>query len=180
MAVRAQRSAPAEHLEDLAYLIAHLKADPQSAAFAPGPEAASEALKTQIEDWSSKRHTVKETQTGLGNVEEVLAKVVRTAQAVILDDLRRGGHGLVHDRSAHARSDGAFKRPRGVIYPNEHDRVRSYFRRVTHRPRATAPAEGESASETKTPATGTTAPVTASEATPAAPALSLTPAFAGS
>jgi hypothetical protein len=72
-----------------------------------------------------------------------------------------------------------------VIYPNEHDRVRSYFRRVNRRPLPTASAKGEPASAAGTPATGTaekgaTATTTASEATPVAPALSLTPAAAGS
>jgi hypothetical protein len=62
------RSAPAEHLEDLAYLTAHLKADAQAKEIVSDVEAESATLKTQIEDWSSKRHAVQETQTGLGNI----------------------------------------------------------------------------------------------------------------
>jgi hypothetical protein len=225
MAVRALRSAPAEHLEDLAYLIAHLKADPQATAFAPDLEAASLALKTQVEDWSSKRHTVKETQTGLGNVEETLANVVRTAQDVILDDLRHNHRsprfltyfprGLVaitrasyqdqltavrtlaqrcgQDPSpkvqeqaglleaAAGQMDAAFARRAEALvaesaaygqlqvqklatidtcrrvgyrlaelYPNEPDRVRSYFRKTYRQTRPTAPTAGEPTPETGT------------------------------
>jgi hypothetical protein len=75
-----------------------------------------------------------------------------------------------------------------VIYPNEHDRVRSYFRRVTRRPRPAAPAEGEPASATGVTTTGTTTmeeaatrtltTATASAATPVEPALTLTEAAA--
>jgi hypothetical protein len=86
MAVRAVDYAAAEHLEDLAYLAANLKADPQAAAFAPDVEAVSVALKTQSEEWNLNRHVVQETQTGLRNVSEALCNVVRAAHAVILDD----------------------------------------------------------------------------------------------
>jgi hypothetical protein len=87
MAVRAVDYAAAEHLEDLAYLAANLKADPQAAAFAPDVEAVSVALRTQSEDWNLHRHGVQETQRGLTHVSETLCNVVRAAHAVILDDL---------------------------------------------------------------------------------------------
>ena len=260
MQARTIRSASTEHLEDLAYLTAHLKADPLAQEIASDVEAESATLKNQIEDWSSKRHAVREAQTGLGNMNETLRNAVRHAHDVILDDLRRnrrspkfltyfprglGGFTktsyleLVTDvrsliqrcaqdtsariqeqgtalqgaldqmdaafarrAEAHANEGAAYGQLQvqklqsieacrraafhlGVIYPNEHDRVRSYFRRVTRRPRATALAEEEPASATGTPApgtpaTGTTATATVSEATPAAPALSLAPASAGS
>lgn len=261
MAVRALRANPAEHQEDLAYLIAHLNADPRAAAFAAAPEAASAALKTQIEDWTTKRHTVKETQVGLGNAEENLGNVVRTAQAVILDDLRHNHRsprfltyfprGLVAiTRTSYQRQltgvrslaqrcaqdpspkvqeqagllsaaadqmNAAFNR-RGEalaaelasygqlqveklatidtcrrvgyrlaeLYPNEPDRVRSYFRNTNRQPRSTAPATGNSTTPTQTQTTatgttGTTATATAmaapAAATAAAP-LVLTPAAA--
>jgi hypothetical protein len=87
MAVRAVDYAAAEHLEDLAYLAANLKADPQAAALAPEVEAASAALRMQSEEWNRNRHGVQETQTGLTHVSEALCNVVRAAHAVILDDL---------------------------------------------------------------------------------------------
>ena len=89
MQARNMRSAPAEHLEDLAYLTAHLKADPLAQEIASDVEAESATLQSQIEDWSSKRHAVQETQTALGNMNETLRNAVRHAHDVILDDLRR-------------------------------------------------------------------------------------------
>jgi hypothetical protein len=88
MAVRALRYAPEGHLEDMAYLIAHLKADPQAAELALNVEAASAALKTQSEGWRSTHHAVVAAQTGLENVAEISHNVVRTAHDVILDDVR--------------------------------------------------------------------------------------------
>jgi hypothetical protein len=215
MQVRTIRSASAEHLEDLAYLTAHLKADPRAFEIASDVEAESATLKNQIEDWSSKRHAVQETQTGLGIMTETLRNAVRHAHDVILDDLRRNRRSpkfltyfprgleafnkasyleLVTDvrslvqrcaqdpssrvqeqgtllQAALDQMDAAFDHRAqaqadegaaygqlqvqklqsieacrraafhlAVIYPNEHDRVRSYFRRVTRRPRPTAPA----------------------------------------
>jgi hypothetical protein len=89
MHARTIRSAPAEHLEDLAYLTAHLKADPVAKEFAADVEAESATFQTKIEDWNSKRHAVQETQTGLGNMHDTLLNAVRHAHDVILDDLRR-------------------------------------------------------------------------------------------
>jgi hypothetical protein len=84
-----------QHLADLAYLVTRLTADPRAVRFAPGVEAASAGLQAQLEDWSRDRQVVQETQREatnaretLGNVEENLGNVARTAQAVILDDLR--------------------------------------------------------------------------------------------
>jgi len=260
MQTRTIRSAPTEHLEDLAYLTAHLKADPLAQEIASDVEAESTTLKDQIENWNGKRHAVQETQTGLRNMNETLCNAVRHAHDVILDDLRRNrrspkfltyfprGLGaftktsyleLVTDvrslvqrcaqdpsvriqeqgtvlQGALDQMDAAFARRAeaqanegaafgqiqvhklqsieacrraafhlGVIYPNERDRVRSYFRRVNRRPRPTAPAEGDAASATGTPATGTAekataATTTASQAESVAPALSLAQATAGS
>jgi hypothetical protein len=277
MQARSMRSVPAEHLEDLAYLTAHLKADPLAKEIATDMEAESATLKAQIDDWSSKRHAVQETQTGLGNMTEALRNAARHAHDVILDDLRRNRRApkfltyfprgltafgkatylelvtdvrslvqrcaqdpsarvqeqgtllqaaldqmdaaLDHRAQAQADEGAAYGQLQvqknqsieacrraafhlAVIYPNERDRVRSYFRKVTRRPRSTAPAEGEPASTTGTTLTGTTgtsttgkvvtgstttgtsttapATATASEATPAAPVLSLTQAAAGS
>ena len=93
MVLRPLHHAPRGHLEDLAYLVAHLKADPQAADLAPNAEAASEALKARSEDWNTKHHGVVEAQAGLENAAEVLHEVVRTARDVILK-------GLKHNRSA--------------------------------------------------------------------------------
>jgi hypothetical protein len=87
MAVRALRYASGAHLEDMAYLIAHLKADPQAAELASNVEVSAAALKTQTETWSSNRHAVEEAQTRLENVDENLHDVVRTARDVILQDV---------------------------------------------------------------------------------------------
>jgi hypothetical protein len=43
MAVRVLRSAPSEHVEDLAYLMARLKGDPQAAELATDVEPAAPA-----------------------------------------------------------------------------------------------------------------------------------------
>jgi hypothetical protein len=72
----------------LAYLVAHLKADPQAADLAPNAQAASEALKARSEDWNSKHHGAVEAQAGLENAAEVLHEVVLTARDVILKDLK--------------------------------------------------------------------------------------------
>jgi hypothetical protein len=270
MQVRTIRSAPTEHLEDLAYLTAHLKADPLAREIASDVEAESATLKEQIEAWTSKRHAVRETQTGLGNMTETLRNAVRHSHDVILDDLRRNrrspkfltyfprgleafnkasylelvtdvrslvercaqdpssrvqAQGTLlqaaldqmcvafdHRAQAHANEGAAYGQLQvqklqsieacrraafhlAVIYPNEHDRVRSYFRRVTRRPRPTAPAGGEPALATGTTTSGTTTTgktatgmaatgmlttATASEATPVEPALPLTKAAASS
>jgi hypothetical protein len=258
MAVRALSSAPAEHLEDLAYLLASLKADPHATAFAPDLEAASVALRTQNEDWANKHFAVRETQTGLGNVDETLINVVRTAHAVILDDLhhnRRSQRFLTYfprglvvftrasyiDQLTAVRSlaqrcaqdpspkvqeqagllqaaadqmDAAFAR-RGEalvaesvsygqlqvqklqaidtcrrvghrlaeLYPEERDRVRSYFRKIYRRPRPTLPTAEEPAAATGTASTGTPAMETATtgtapKAAPVGPTLVLTSADA--
>jgi hypothetical protein len=87
MAVRALRYAPGAHLEDMAYLIAHLKADPQAAELASNVQASAAALQTQTETWSSDRHTVEEAQTRLENVTENLHDVVRAARNAILEDV---------------------------------------------------------------------------------------------
>jgi hypothetical protein len=60
------------------------------------------------------------------------------------------------------------------LYPNEPDRVRSYFRKTYRRPRPTAPAAGEPTPETQAAATGT-----AANAAPAGSTLVLTSAAAG-
>jgi hypothetical protein len=246
MQARTIRSAPAAHVEDLAYLTAHLKADPKATAIVSDVEAESATLQTQIQDWDSKRHAVQETQTGLGNMHDILRNAVRHAHDEILDDLdhdRRAPkfltyfpRGLVaftkapyldlvtdvrsliqrcaQDASpriqeqatalqaavdqmdaafarraeAHANEGAAYGQVQvqklqsieacrragnrlAELYPNQQDRVRSYFRRVVRRPRATAPTEGETA-----PATGPTATAIAAEATPGGPTLVVTPA----
>jgi hypothetical protein len=71
----------------MAYLIAHLKADPQAAELASNVEASAAALKTQTETWNSDRHTVEEAQTRLENVTEDLHDVVRVARNAILEDV---------------------------------------------------------------------------------------------
>jgi hypothetical protein len=240
MHARTIRSAPTEHLEDLAYLTAHLKADPAAKEFAADVEAESATFQTKIEDWNSKRHAVQETQTGLGNMHETLLNAVRHAHDVILDDLRRNRRSpkfltyfprglvafarasyleLVTDvrsliqrcaqdpspriqeqgtvlQAAADEMDAAFARRAeaqanegasygevqigkhqaieacrraafhlAVIHPNEQARVRSYFRRVIRRPRATA--EGETAPVAETAATATAAATGATAVVPA-------------
>ena len=112
-----------------------------------------------------------------------LRNAVRHAHNEILDELE-------HDRraEAHANEGAAYGQLQvqklqsievcrragnrlAELYPNQQDRVRSYFRRVVRRPRATAPTEGETA-----PATGAAATATAAEATPGGPTLVVTPA----
>mgnify|MGYP001209273888 CR=1 FL=1 len=88
MAVRGLEQGAAEHLKDLAYLVTCLKADPQAAEFAPNAEAAAVALQAQSEDWQLHRHGAQETRTGIRIAGESISNVVRTAQHVILDDLR--------------------------------------------------------------------------------------------
>jgi hypothetical protein len=88
MVLRPLHHAPRGHLEDLAYLVAHLKADPQAADLAPNAQAASEALKARSEDWNSKHHGAVEAQAGLENTTEVLHEVVLTARDGILKDLK--------------------------------------------------------------------------------------------
>ena len=87
MAVRALRSASGVHLEDMAVLIAHLKADPRTTGFVPDVEAASAALKNQKEIWDTRRHAVKEMRSGLANIDETLHSVLRAAHLVILEDV---------------------------------------------------------------------------------------------
>ena len=253
MQARNMRSAPAEHLEDLAYLTAHLKADPRALEIASDMEAESATLGDQIEEWSRKRHAVQETQTGLGNMTETLRNAVRHAHNVILDDLRHNrrapkfltyfprGLGAftkasyldlvtdvrslvqrcVQDPSQRVREQGTVPQAAldqtdaafdhraqaqadegaaygqlqvaklqgiqacrraafhlAVIYPSEQDRVRSYFRRVTRRPRPTVPAEGVPASESGTAVTRSAATAMASAARPVEPIVTLTPAAA--
>jgi hypothetical protein len=234
----------------MAYLIAHLKVDPQAADITPSVEAAAAALKTQNEDWTSKRHAVEEAQAGLVSADEILHNVVRAAHNVILDDVGHTRHspkfltyfprglavvirvpyvdelrtvralaerctqdpspkiqeqaGLL--RTAADQVNAAFDRRSEALvaesasygqlqvqklatietcrsagyrlaelYPNDWDRVRSYFRRIYHRSRsaATAVEETTPGKEETTPATAT-----AATATPVAPALVLAPAGA--
>jgi hypothetical protein len=230
----------------LAYLTAHLKADPKATAIVSDAEAESATLQTQIQDWDSKRHAIQETQTGPGNVTATLRNAVRHAHNEILDELehdRRAPKFLTYfprgvmaftkascldlvtdfrsliQRCAQDTSpriqeqatalqvavdqmDAAFARRAEAnanegaaygqlqvqklqsievcrragnrlaeLYPNRQDRVRSHFRRVVRRPRATPPTEGETA-----PATGTAATATAADATPGGTTLAVTPA----
>ena len=248
MQARSLRSAPAEHLEDLGYLTAHLKADPQAAEIIPDLDVATSALQARIANWNSKRHAVQEAQTGLQNSDEILRNAARHAHEVILDDLRRNRRsarfltyfprGLVpFTRSSYQdlltavrsltqqcaqdpspkvqeqatllqaavdQTDAAFARRGGALgdegaaygqlqvqklltigacrraaarltelYPEEADRVRSYFRTTTRRTRPTAPESGEPASEAPAAATESAATEAAADATPARPTLAL-------
>ena len=248
MQARTLRSAPAEHLEDLGYLIAHLKADPHAADIIPDLNAATEALQTKVANWTSKRHGVQEAQTGLENSDEILRNAARHAHEVILDDLRRNRRsarfltyfprGLApFTRSSYQdlltavrsltqqcaqdpspkvqeqvtllqaavdQTDAAFARRAGALgdegaaygqlqvqklltigacrraaarltelYPEEADRVRSYFRTTTRRTRPTAPESGGPASEEPAAATGSTEAEPAADAAPSRPALAL-------
>ena len=82
-----------QHLEDLAYLMSQLKADPQAVSLATDVEPTHSSLKTQIEDWNSKAHGLQEAQTSLENCDLVLDNVVRTARGVILTAVN-------HDRNS--------------------------------------------------------------------------------
>jgi hypothetical protein len=88
MALRALRSATGVHLEDMAVLTARLKSDPQATELVADAEAASAALKTQHERWNARRHAVKETQSGLANIDETLHSAVRVAHLAILENVR--------------------------------------------------------------------------------------------
>ena len=92
MAVRVLRSAPSEHVEDLAYLMARLKGDPQASELATGVEPAWTSLRAQIEDWDAKRHAVQEAQTSLKILSRVVDNAVRVAHGAILDALDRNRH----------------------------------------------------------------------------------------
>jgi hypothetical protein len=248
MQARPLRSAPAEHLEDLGYLIAHLKADPHAAEIIPDLDTATSALEAQIAIWITRRRGVQETQTGLKNSDEILRNAARHAHEVTLDDLRRSRRsarfltyfprGLApFTRSSYQdlltavrfltqqcaqdpspkvqeqvallqaavdQTDAAFARRAGALgdegaaygqlqvqklqtigasrraaarltelYPEEADRVRSYFRTTTRRPRPTAPESGGPASEEPVAATGSAATEPAVDAAPARPALAL-------
>ena len=74
----------AHHLEDLAYLMSHLRADPQTASLATDVEPTYSSLNAQIEDWTTKAHDLEEAQTALENSDLVLDNAVRTARGVIL------------------------------------------------------------------------------------------------
>jgi hypothetical protein len=248
MQARTLRSAPAEHLEDLGYLIAHLKADPHGADIIPDLDAATEALQAKVANWNSTRHGVQEAQTGLKNSDEILRNAARHAHDVILDELRRNRRSarfltyFPRGQAPFARSsyqnvltvvrsltqqcaqdasprvqeqatllqaavdqaDAAFARRAGALgdegaaygqlqvqkllttaacrraaarltelYPEEADRVRSYFRTTTRRTRPTAPELGEPASEEPAAATGSAAEEPAADAAPARPTLAL-------
>lgn len=92
MAVRPLDHAPGAHLQDLAYLIAHLKGDPQATDLAPIAQAASDALQAQNQDWEAARAAVMETQSALRNIDEQLLNAVRTANRVIGEDSRYKRH----------------------------------------------------------------------------------------
>jgi hypothetical protein len=253
MQARTLRSAPAEHLEDLGYLTAHLKADPHAAEIIPDLDVATAALEARIANWNSKRHAVQEAQTGLKNSDEILRNAARHAHEVILDDLRRNRRSarfltyFPHGQAPFTRSsyqdlltavrsltqqcaedpsskvqeqvtllqaavdqtDAAFARRAGALgdegaaygrlqvqklqtigacrraaarltelYPEDADRVRSYFRTTTRRRRPTGPASGEPAAEVPAATTGPAAKEAAvtepaADATPARPTLAL-------
>jgi hypothetical protein len=88
MAVRALSFAPGVHLEDMAVLIAHLRADPQAAGLVPEVEASAAELKTKKENWDTRRHAVKQAKSAAANIDETLHSAVRLAHLVILDDVR--------------------------------------------------------------------------------------------
>lgn len=130
MAVRAMRYAAEAHEQDMAHLIAHIKADPQAASLASEVEAAAAALKTRSEDWRSTRLAVVEAQTRLKNVEEAMRDVVRTTRNAILEQ--------VH----HRRNSSIFLTyfPRGLAaifrasYADELRAVRTLAERLTEDP----------------------------------------------
>lgn len=88
MAVRAVRYASTSHLEDMAHLIAHLRADPGAADLASDVEAAVDDMKARSEEWNGARHVVVEAQSTLENVEESLHNAVRNVRHAILEDVR--------------------------------------------------------------------------------------------
>ncbi len=89
MALRSFRYAPESHLEDMSYLLAHLKADPVAGDIATIVEAGVAALKVQMEDWSTKHSAVVEAQTALVNMDETLHNAVRSAYNATLEDVRQ-------------------------------------------------------------------------------------------
>ena len=130
MALRPLSSAPEVHEEDLAVLIAHLNADPRASELVADVQTASAGLKTQHENWFTRRHAVKETQSGLANINETLQSAVRAAHLAILTEVRNN------------RSDPKFLTyfPRGLVgiftapYADELQAVRSLAERCAQDP----------------------------------------------
>jgi hypothetical protein len=89
MTLRPLNYAAASHLEDVNYLVAHLKAEAKTANIVPGAEVAAAALKAQLDDWNDKRNTAVEAQSALANLDETVHIAVRNANQAILDDLER-------------------------------------------------------------------------------------------
>lgn len=130
MAVRALRSACAEHQQDLSYLLANLNADPRAAEIVPELEASSAALRAQNDDWMTRHFAVRETQSGLGNADEAMINAVRNANAAILDALnhnRRSQRFLIY----FPRGLGAFTR---ASYLDQLSAVRALAQRCAQDP----------------------------------------------
>jgi hypothetical protein len=81
-----------EHLEDLAYLIAHLQPDPVGAQFVPDAEAAYAALEAKRADWSIQERAVAAAQAGIVIAKGNLSDAVRTARQGVLEDVRHDHH----------------------------------------------------------------------------------------
>ena len=88
MAIREVRSASAEHVEDMSYLVTRLQADPRAAVFAPQVKTDSAALQARNEDWNLHRHAVQEARSGVRSANESLTFVVRSVHGTILENLR--------------------------------------------------------------------------------------------
>ena len=88
MATHSLQYGPEEHLEDLAFLIARLKADPDTVSVVPDVEPAYSALKAQTDAWSLKRHAVTDAQAAVESADKFMDNAVRTAHDIILDDVK--------------------------------------------------------------------------------------------
>jgi hypothetical protein len=81
-----------EHLDDLAYLIAHLGPDPVGTQFVPEAQEAFDALSRRMTEWSQADRNLTTTQAGMVVADGRLTNAVRTARDRIMEDANHDRH----------------------------------------------------------------------------------------
>ena len=158
MAVRVLRSAPSEHVEDLAYLMARLKGDPQAAVLATDVEPAW----TSYQDKLTIVRSIAETCTQESEPKILQqAELLRAAADPMDAAFRRRSEARVAELAAYGRLQTrkieAMDTCRRIgfdltgRFPFNHERVRTFFR-VNYRQTSTpAPEEPAAPAAVETP-----------------------------
>jgi hypothetical protein len=87
MLTRLITSSVREHLDDLAFTAARCRANPRTAELVPILEPVQASLRGRIDAWKAQKDALLQSQTALVQADEELDNALRSAQAVLLEDV---------------------------------------------------------------------------------------------